>query len=54
VGGWCSKAVTGPYGMSLWKHIRRAAVPSLVLLLLWWVMAFRPGFGMTLGVGIIL
>jgi hypothetical protein len=23
VGGWCSKAVTWPYGTSLWKHIRR-------------------------------
>jgi hypothetical protein len=23
VGGWCSNVVIEPYGMSLWKHIRR-------------------------------
>jgi hypothetical protein len=22
-GGWCSKVVSGPYGVGLWKHIRR-------------------------------
>ena len=22
-GGWCSKEVKGPYGMSLWKNIRK-------------------------------
>ena len=22
-GGWCSKEVSGPYGVGLWKHIRR-------------------------------
>jgi hypothetical protein len=22
-GGWCSKEVTGPFGVGLWKHIRR-------------------------------
>jgi hypothetical protein len=22
-GGWCSKEVSGPHGMGLWKHIRR-------------------------------
>jgi hypothetical protein len=22
-GGWCSKEVLGPYGVGLWKHIRR-------------------------------
>jgi hypothetical protein len=23
VGGWCTKSVIGPYGVSLWKQIRR-------------------------------
>ena len=22
-GGWCLKEVSGPYGVGLWKHIRR-------------------------------
>ena len=41
--GWCSKVVTRPNGVSLWKHISRG-----------WVMALRPSFGMTFGVGIVL
>jgi hypothetical protein len=22
-GGWCTKVVEGPYGVGMWKHIRR-------------------------------
>ena len=25
-GGWCSSSVFGPYGVSLWKNIRRGVV----------------------------
>jgi hypothetical protein len=54
VGGWCSKTVFGPYGVSLRKHIRRGWDTLFGFVSTRRVMALGPGFGLTLDVGIVL
>jgi len=54
VGGWCSKTVFGPYGVSLRKHIRRGWDTLFGFVSTRRVMALGPGFGLTLGVGNVL
>jgi hypothetical protein len=54
IGGWCSKVVLGLMGRVFGTILGGARIFSVGLLLSRWVMDLGPGFGMTLGLGIIL
>jgi hypothetical protein len=49
--GWCSKEVVRPFGVGVWKYIRRGWEFFRVLLDMRWEMGPRLGFGMICGVG---
>jgi hypothetical protein len=51
--GCCSKKVIGPFGVGVWKFIRRGVGNVFKNLLdMWWVMSQRSVFGMMYGVGL--
>jgi hypothetical protein len=51
-GGWCSKEVSGSFGVGVWKHIRRGCENFAILFVLKWGMDQILVFGKIGGVGI--
>lgn len=54
MGGWCSNVVIGPYGMILWKHIRRGWDAFLSFVGIEEGNRAQTKFGTKFGVGVIL
>ena len=52
-GGWWSSSFSGPYGVNLWKNIRRGGTFYLGLLCLKLEMDQKCSFGLIVGVGLL-